>query len=642
MVFLKIMKTFACVILLLCSEVLYSQNKEQRLESLYNDFNRTSKNKTDSALIYIKEAHKIALALNNENDWLAKTFYGLGYCYYLKREDSISLLYTRKAIQHAKKANNHDILSKGYSQVGQLYSLQNNYPKALKELYKSIEISEKYKELYDNTIITLTFIGDILVTEKDTTHALAYYHRAKSIGKIKKSLKLDRVYNNLGVLYMGTEKDSALFYFENAINLYVKNENLYGEVSSRTNLAVTILNFSDSDKYPEAYKQLQISIKLSKVLKNPDLLFFSYYFLGAYYEKVVRDNSKAQSYYKESIKLLKNGYKNEYTIQLYKSLSRIAMKQGDYKTAFEFQSKFQQLQDSVFSVEKNKQFHEIQTKFDVERKNNKIQLLNKKNEQQKWILAGASVLMTLLLLIVYLARKKAINQKIIREKELLLFEKEKEFIYQNQKLNEINFLVEGQDRERKRISRELHDGIGSTIAAINMNLFILNQNEVKNNRLNLQIEQLNNVSKEIRVISHALRIGVDSNKTLLELINNLIKIYRLDRKLQVRLTIFPENCLDDLDDFLKMNLYRIFQEVFANISKHANANKVEISVAFHDDEFSIMIEDDGIGFDMEEYKGIGIKNIIERVKELKGGVNIDSAKKHGTTICMQIPKTQLK
>lgn len=633
------MKTYVSILLLLHLTFIYSQSPVEELNRLYLNYQTKCENDTDAALHYIKQANKIALEINHE-DWLSKTNYGLGYCYYLKRQDSLSLLYTEKALKYAERSKNKDVISKGYTQIGQIYSLQNDYTKALKQFHKSLKISENVISLSDNTVLTLTYIGDILINEKDTIQALNYYHKAKFLGEKTSSKRLDRAYSNLGVLYMGSQKDSALLYFKNSLYLYQKNNNLYGEINSRLNLAVTILNFKSKKDYTEAKKQLKQAHDLAVQFKNSDMLFFSNYFLAVYYETAEQNVLQAKLYYEKSLELIKEGYKNEYTIQLYKSLSRIAMKQGDYKNAYTYQVKFQTLQDSVFSVEKNKQFHEIQTKFDVEQKNNRIQLLNKENEiqskQKLWGLITASILIFFLIIIAYIYKKQVKSQKTIRNQDLLIFEKERETAEQQRNINEIKFLIEGQNKERSRISKELHDGIGSSVAAIKMNLSVLNQNELKNKNLNLQIEQLNDVSKEIRVISHAMTIGINSEKSLQELINDLIEIYQFNRKFEMYLTLFPENCLNDLDEFTKINLYRIFQEAFANISKHSKANKVEISCTNHNEEMSIIIEDNGIGFAADNQQGIGLKNIQKRVKELNGKLNIDSVKNHGTTISIHL------
>lgn len=639
MVFLKTMKSYVCLLLLLQSILLSSQTKAQLLEYLYTNYYRTYESQTDSALLYIKQAHRIAVRINDIN-WLAKTNHGLGNCYYIKRNDSLCLVYTEKAITYAIKAQNDDILSRAFNQKGLIYSFKNDYKKALTYFHKSLKISENKNILDDNTISVLSNIADIHIWQQDTLKGLDYYYQAKKIGENNRSIRILSVYNNLGTLYMGNKKDSALFYFKKSLHAYEQNNNLNGQVNANINIAITYLNFNSVNDYPEALKRLLKANDIAIQLNNSESQFFSNFFLGSYYEKVERNNLKAQSYYEKTLKFLKSGYKNEYTIQLYKSLSRIARKQEDYKTAYEFQVKFQELQDSVFSVEKNKQFHEIQTKFDVEQKNSRIQLLNKENEiqskQKSWIFITATILVLLLIIIAYAYKKEAKSQKIIRNRDLLLFEKEREASEQQKKLNEIKFLIAGQNQERARISKDLHDGIGSFVAAIKMNLAALNQNEIKNNRLNLHIEQLNDVSKEIRVISHSIGTSIDSDKPLLELMNDLIEIYQFNRKFKMSLTLFPEDCLNDLDEFTKINLYRIFQEAFANISKHSQARKVEISCTLHKDELIIIIEDDGTGFDPDNSPGIGIKNIKERIRELNGIVSIDSNKNKGTSVSFQI------
>lgn len=638
------MKIYVFLTTFLIAATIYAQKPIEELSRLHELYEDKCDNETDSALTYIKEAHSIATEIKS-NDWLSKTNYGLGFCYYLKREDSQSLFYAKEALKYAEVSQNKNILSKSYTLIGQIHSLQNNYSVALKKFHKSLDISEK-SDLADNSITTYTYMADIFVNEKDSIQALKYYHKAKSLGEKKLSKNLDRVYSNLGVFYMGSQKDSALFYFNHALQLYRQNNNLYGEINSRINLAVTILNFKSENEYSEAFKQLKNANDLALLFKNPNTLFFSYYFLGVYYETAEQNVVQAKSYYDKSLELIKKGYKGEYTIQLYKSLSRIARKSGDYKTAYEYQVKSQTLQDSIFSVEKNKQFHEIQTKFEVEQKNSRIQLLNKENEiqstQKRWIFISASVLVLLFVIIAYVYKKEAKSQKIIRKQDLLLFDKERETAEHQKKLSEVKYLINGQNKERARISKELHDGIGSSVAAIRMNLSSLNQREVKNHRLEQQITKLDDVSKELRIISHALNIGIDSDKSLLELINDLIKIYRFDRKFEMHMNVFPEDCLNDLDDFLKINLYRIFQEAFANISKHSQATKVEISCTLHEDELTIIIEDDGIGFELGNHEGIGIKNIKERTQELKGNLSIDSQKNHGTTISIHLPKLPKK
>src|SRR5690606_3693311 len=154
-------------------------------------------------------------------------------------------------------------------------------------------------------------------------------------------------------------------------------------IMAKINLAVTYLNFKSVLNYSTSLRYLRESLELSKAIDNVEAEYFSYYYLGKYYEQAESDYRTALSYYQEAHNILRKGYKNDYTIELYESLSRAYSTLGNFEQAYHYQKIQQNLQDSIFSVEKNKQFHEAQTKFDVERKNNQIQLLNKEKEIQK-------------------------------------------------------------------------------------------------------------------------------------------------------------------------------------------------------------------------------------------------------------------
>jgi signal transduction histidine kinase len=88
---------------------------------------------------------------------------------------------------------------------------------------------------------------------------------------------------------------------------------------------------------------------------------------------------------------------------------------------------------------------------------------------------------------------------------------------------------------------------------------------------------------------------------------------------------------------LKSNLYRIIQELFSNVSKHAKANQVMISFTQHEEVLNIMFEDDGQGFEEVNSNGIGFSNIKERVANLDGQITIESTIGTGTTIIIELP-----
>lgn len=618
---------------------LFSQEYERLIESHYRKYEKLAETKTDSALFYLFEAK--SLNEREENDyWEAKIFYGIGYCYFLKQKYILSLDYLNKVPIPSAKAKNFYILSKSYNLMGLIYSYQSDFNKALKYYNKSLEISEKKQELSDNTIAVLSNIADLYMFQQDTVSARKFYQQAKEIGeKDENKINLATVYNNVAVSYMTSDKDSTEFYLTKAIKFYKETDNIYGQILAQNNLATTYLNFESKSDYDKALNYLLESLKLSVDSKNIEAEFFSSMYLGNFYEKGEIDYFKAKSYYERAYGLIKKGFKNEATIELYKRLSHVYFELGNFQEAYKYQSIQHQLQDSIFGVEKNKQFLEALTKFDVERKNNQIQLLNKEKEIQKGykrLVIIASLLVIIpLLIIAFFYRKRLIYQETISRQDKLIFEKEKETLRAKN-------LLEGQKQERSRIAKELHDGVGGKLAAIKIKMDQLNTTHIQDPELKECISQLQDATKEIREISHELNENKINELNFSDLLNGLIKDYQFYFSGEVSMNIFPLNKFNEIEDSRKHNLYRVIQEALSNALKYAKAKNIQIDCTF-DEVYRIIIEDDGVGFDTKEVKkGMGLNNIQKRVESMKGNLHIDSLKGRGTIVIIEIPKNGRK
>src|SRR5690606_31630976 len=287
-----------------------------------------------------------------DDDWDSKIFYGIGYSYFKKQQYSKAIENFQKAIEHAEKSSNNNILSKSYNQIGSIYSFQNNFKKALENYHKSLKISEEKEELSDNTLAVLSNIADLHILQQDTISALKYYHQAIKIGERENNqLNLANVYNNIAVVYMSSNIDSTERYLNKALEIYRDTNNLYGQILTQNNLATSYVNFRSKENYPKSLEYLNESLEYSKETNNMDLEYFSYYYLGNYFEYAAIDYEKAKYYYENAYRLIKKGYKNDYAIELYRSLSEVYQKLGDYRNAFHFQEIQYNLQDSIFSVQ---------------------------------------------------------------------------------------------------------------------------------------------------------------------------------------------------------------------------------------------------------------------------------------------------
>ena len=331
-------------------------------------------------------------------------------------------------------------------------------------------------------------------------------------------------------------------------------------------------------------------------------------------------------------------------VQLYNSyimLSGALEHNNNFKEAYDYQNKYIALKDSVFNERKAKEFNELRTQYDVEKKDHQISLLEKETElaatKRKWIITLSALISLVLVSLFLFYRHSAKTQKRIREQEQVLYEKETERIQKERELATIRAEVEGKDKERHRIAKELHDGVGGQLASVTMSLFHLNSNWGNENITNIQ-KVLGKTFKEIRGLSHSLSSSHLSEKTLEILIFDLKQHYEKMNAFTVEVSTFPEDCLKNISAVTKHNLYRVLQELFNNTYKYANASLVQLTFNVHKNILVVVFEDNGIGFDTNyKNEGIGLKNIHERIISVNGKIHIDSHKHRGTVVNLEIP-----
>ena len=210
-----------------------------------------------------------------------------------------------------------------------------------------------------------------------------------------------------------------------------------------------------------------------------------------------------------------------------------------------------------------------------------------------------------------------------------------------EKLNseKINAVIDGQEQERQRLSRDIHDGLGQTILAIKMkleNTVDLEAHEMKNSVEEIK-EMFNNVIDETRNISQDLMPPELIQFGIISGINKLCRDTSLRTKIKVAFTS-DENITIEENSRLKIYLYRIVQEALNNIIKHSEATNSSITMSLNENLLILNIFDNGKGFDTNNYyPGNGLYNIRTRVSLLNGNLQISSNTNEGTKINISIP-----
>ncbi len=207
----------------------------------------------------------------------------------------------------------------------------------------------------------------------------------------------------------------------------------------------------------------------------------------------------------------------------------------------------------------------------------------------------------------------------------------------------LNSMLEGQEIERKRLSREIHDGIGPLLSTLKMNLATIEDDLVKDDKTLIKklmnsYELIDEISDDLRAISHNLLPKVLHDFGLLEALETLGD--KISTTKNISVSFLHTGIGTRLDHMMELGLYRICQELINNTLKHGKAKKITLQLIRVSDMLRVIYEDDGLGFSMDKIKqGLGIMNIENRVRAFGGELNLDSVPGKGMTATIEIPLT---
>lgn len=367
-------------------------------------------------------------------------------------------------------------------------------------------------------------------------------------------------------------------------------------------LKASVLEFADSDHFFEKAHLL--------ITDNVPLEFSNkYYHLRARAEVAKKDYLLASYYYRSQAEILDSLNKLSYTIlsKNFENLNRVFSKEVEIKNLqFENNAK----QDRI----------------------NQARLIN-------YLVLGMLILGMVAALFIFrqinrtnklqriaLTQENELNEKKLREKVHLL------------EIEATRSYIEGQEKERDRIGRDLHDSVGGALAGVRMLVDVAaNQHKVE---VLLDVgNKIQNIYQDVRNLSHDLVKPNLSDGNFKLAIANLGQQFAIQNK-TLNVSVYPEINWGLVNQHILEQLYRIVQEALHNIAKHASANVVDVQIVYdsESESLNISIEDDGKGFNPEATSvGIGIANMRTRVQMLRGVFDIDSLEGKGTSISIMLP-----
>lgn len=647
------MKNLVLAILLcLAQNLAYAQN-QKLIDSLKSELSRLPQDTSrveylcalafeyrsaniDTAFLIAGDAIALAEKLNYKPG-LALAYNHYGILYKNKQNFTESINWHLKSLAIKTELNDLKGMASSYNNLGRTYGMVNDNVRSIYYYLQSLRIREKQNDMfgigaaYNN--ISHAYLG-----KNELSKALAFGLAGMQYVRLSgDSFELAKIYGHIGYLYYElNDYQTALSYVKMGINRFHEA----GAIEEQCEPMITIGNILlETHREKEALSWLLKAKKLAEDNMVEYSLPSVYLSLGQLYGKMGQKKEAiqyAQLGLQKCIYLkLLEGQKDAHEV-----LSVIYSESGDYKNSIVHFRLFEALKDSVIQDNNTRIIEEMQAQYQSEKKD--AQLKQTSLELSNAVLANQRKHLFILFLlgvfilggcIIYLGYGRfKLKQKAILDATLL----------QQQEIRN-NAIIEAEEKERLRIARELHDGVGQQLSAAKMNLSAFESNilslpvETQANYQNL-ISLVDDAVKEIRSISHNMMPNALIRAGLVSAVRDFVNKLSSAGTLKVDLQIVGLN--NRLPDTTESVLYRVLQEGVSNIIKHAQATVISIQIIKHETYLNMMIEDNGKGFNasnMNAFEGIGLKNILSRVQFLNGSVDLDSTPGKGTTIIINVP-----
>lgn len=542
-----------------------------------------------------------------------------------------SLTMVNTAIELAKKLRSDLLLVKALDVAGYIYGKKGDYEKAGTYLFDALRLAEKI-----NCIDCVAYVkNELAVLEKNKNNFSKALSLLLEVMRLPQEELKDRtkfkVYQNIGQNYNSLGKtDSAMLFLQKALPYADKINNPYAKALLLNNIAVS---YHLNNNFPEAMKYYQQVVEIGKMIPDNELLFLGTYNIGDINLRQ-KDFPAAIARFEESVPYAEKLNREDYLIYAYGGLLESNEKKGDLKEALRYFYLYDARKDSVNLKQNTKNVAELETKYQTEKKENQLKLQGLELQQKSAaIFRQRSFLIALIAGLFALAVFGYLfyNRYRLRQKQIL-----NEALIKEQQLG-LSAVIEAQEAERKRIAKDLHDGIAQELVAMKMGFEQFRDKE-NSQRYDTLMSSLDDACTEVRNLSHTMSPPMLENKGLPGSLEMLLKNSFGSAGIQHQFENLGVN--ERVDEKIEIGLYRIAQELVNNIIKHAKASTVIVQLQKMGTQLILRVEDNGDSFDFEtaKYKGsMGLLNILSRVRILNGIFASEPGTPKGTISIVRVP-----
>ena len=611
MLYIKPKGLYLCLSLFLCLQVDHIYGQTKVIDSL-----------------------KSIIAQSNNDSILMDTYNKLRRATYYSNQEE-SKVYTEKFLEYAEKRKDSLYIAFANFYLASSYSMENQYDKALKHFLKTLAYYEKTNDK-NRMPSVINAIGSIYEKKDEYSIALSYYQRSIVMSKSTNDRRRAAIgFVNVGNVYQHlNDYQNSITALEESISLLdALRTDEPNEVSrteqhyniAKLNLASSYVKNNNISEAQELYK-----LMFSELDSIQDRMLYGYAFQGQgdlYFE--IKNFKKSLKPYEKALKIFRNNNYEDGVYHIMPNLIDAYKLNKNFEKGLLLSYEYNKIKDSLFNIDKNKVLTEAMQKFEVAQKE---QLLAEKNleiekskSQHNLLILGllSLAILTISLILFYRKRLKYRTKLAAQEKARL---------QQENKITAMDSMIAGQEQERARIAKDLHDSLGGLLSSVKSYFQASHkQNDNNEKKVVKTATLIDQAASEVRRISHNMMPHALTIAGLKDAITDIAE--RLEaEKYGVTLEIHE---LPKFDTTQEIMIYRLIQELVYNIKKHAQASSVFIQLYTHNDRVHLTVEDDGQGFELEQAKnkkGLGLESIQSRVAYLNGEVLWDSEPSKGTTV----------
>ncbi len=557
-----------------------------------------------------------------------------------------ALHYYRLSMESAKRNNNLFLIAGAQFNMGNIYYWQGKYDSCIIYYQYAAKVYEGQEILKDKNVTDRQ-----LDRRKSDLYGnmSAVFNMLKNLAKadeyIDKAIAISRKYNSPAAadalaFYMQTKADNytANGFPERALRTRLEFLNQMQEgQNAKVYLQQSYQNISREyfalDKIDSSRMYADKSLALATFLKVPGAIAAANWQLGRIamrneqYSQAERYLLQTKDFYETSTDPAEQkGY--------YDVMRELNFKLGKYKDAYLFFEKYQEINDSLLLSEKVKEFAEREARYETEKKETQIGLQKSEIRQKNilnYFLIGSSLA---LIVIFFLTYRNYKNRQQLQQQRIGELETEKQ-------LAATQFLLKGQEEERSRLAKDLHDGLGGLLSGVKLQLGAMKGNlvldEVNKISFDRTLSKLDESISEMRRVAHNMMPEALLKLGLKQAVYDYCASLSQDQPFAINCEVhgFDER----MNSSSAMVLYRIVQELLNNAVKHSGASVIIVQLMRQDNGLvTITVEDNGKGFDMtntDVLKSAGVRNMQSRVKYLNGTMDIKSSSGKGTSVYIE-------